>query len=121
MLAAMFLGYAEQAHAERYADRQFTQAVSQYRAGRYSDAFGRLLQLATEGDADAARIVLFMHHFGPQLYGSYWDLNSQQVADFTRLATTAARHREAAFQPTWEPAGKSPYSEARRAPRSRVQ
>jgi hypothetical protein len=77
----------------------FRAASLQYQAGRYSDAFGRFLSLAVEGDADAARIVLFMHSFGPTLYGSYWDLNPDDVAVFTRLATNGKQRRSPDFQP----------------------
>lgn len=102
------------AWAEASRDRAFNQALIQYRAGRYSDAFGRLLPLASGGDADAARIVLFMHHFGPSLYGSYWDLNPQEIAAFTQLAASQTRHKEASFTPSWQATHKP--AVGRRAP-----
>lgn len=41
--------------------------------------------MANNGDADAARIALFMHRFGPQLYGRYWDLSPQEADSWTQL------------------------------------
>lgn len=80
-------------------DSRFHEAVASYRSGRYADAFGRLYALAIRGDGDAARIVLFMHGFGPTLYGSHWDLNPEEIQDFRDIATSASRRREPDFEP----------------------
>lgn len=82
-------------------ETHFNEAVASYRGARYSDAFGKMLALATRGDADAARIVLFMHQYGPTLYGSYWDLNSEELATFGELAVLAKARMPPAFQPSW--------------------
>lgn len=91
-------------------EASFTDALASYRAARYSEAFGRLVPLAAAGDADAARIVLFMHQYGPMLYGSYWDLNGEQVAVFREVATLASARPQPVFRPSWDrprvPAGK---------------
>lgn len=95
LVAAVACGAAAAATPED----PFRQAAAQYRAGRYSDAFGRFLAMAAHGDADAARIVLFMHEFGPTLYGSYWDLNADEREAFTRLAATRLARKQPEFQP----------------------
>ena len=51
-------------------EQEFQQAVQQYKAGRYSQAYGKFIALANHGDPDAAHIALFMHKYGPTLYGS---------------------------------------------------
>jgi hypothetical protein len=82
-------------------DESFRDAVVQYRAGRYSDSFGRFLALANNGDADAARVVLFMHAYGPTLYGSYWDLGPDELEAFARLAASRPARKHPEFQPPW--------------------
>ena len=71
------------AHA---AGREFQDAAAQYQAHRYSDAYGRFIALADNGDAEAARIVLFMHQYGALLYGSHWDLDTEQAGAYRQLA-----------------------------------
>lgn len=80
-------------------DRDFDAAVGSYRAGRYSEAFGRLLALAFTGDADASRIVLFMHQYGPQLYGAYWDLSPHDMAAFEEAGGARRLRKHPPFQP----------------------
>lgn len=79
----------------------FSEAVQQYRAGHLSDAFGRFFALANGGDADAARIALFMHQYGPILYGRYWDAAPQEVAYWQALQGKPAAHPTPPFQPQW--------------------
>lgn len=83
------------------ATKAFADAVQQYRAGHLSDAFGRFFALANEGDADAARIALFMHQYGPTLYGRYWDAPPQDVARWQLLQDRRGVHQEPRFQPDW--------------------
>ncbi|HEX2545391.1 MAG TPA: hypothetical protein VHL79_10960 [Ramlibacter sp.] len=99
---ALFLSCAAADAAPPSHDQLFLQATAQYRAGRYSDAFGRFLHLANQGDPEAARIVVFMHTFGPPLFGSYWDLHATDVEQFTQLAARQAARKDAVFQPSWE-------------------
>jgi hypothetical protein len=81
--------------------RAFDEAVQQYRAGHLADAFGRFFALANEGDADAARIALFMHQYGPVLYGRYWDAAPQDVARWQALQHRPGAHPQPAFRPDW--------------------
>lgn len=81
--------------------RAFDEAVQQYRAGHLSDAFGRFFALASEGDADAARIALFMHQYGPVLYGRYWDAAPHEVARWQALQDRPAAHSQPSFRPHW--------------------
>jgi hypothetical protein len=84
-------------------DTDFRRAIASYQAARYSEAFGRLMALANRGDPDAARIVLFMNQYGPTLYGSYWDLNPDEVLQFQQVAMLATRRAPPPFQPTVVP------------------
>lgn len=85
----------------------FERATAQYRQGRYSDAYGRFLDLAGQGDPDAARIVLFMHAFGPPLYGSHWDLSTEQRDAFARQAASKKAREPLPFQPSWQAPSRS--------------
>jgi hypothetical protein len=100
---AMVLGAAAigPAAASRVADAEYDAAVQAFRAGRTSDAFGRFIELANRGDVDAARIALFMHAYGPVLYGKYWEAGSQDVAYWTSLVRNSPKAGRpiAEFQP----------------------
>lgn len=77
----------------------YDQAVVQYQQGRWADAYGRFMALANEGDADAARTVLFMYRYGPQLYNAHWDAMPSQVARWERLAASTQGRSTPVFQP----------------------
>ena len=76
------------AHAAS-SDSDYAAAVAQFKSGRMSDAYGRFIRLADEGDPDAARIALFMYRFGPILYGSHWDAHPDDIAYWNEIATKA--------------------------------
>lgn len=115
MAAIAGFATAMPAHARSPA---FTQAVQQYRAGHLSDAFGRFFALANDGDADAARIALFMHQYGPILYGRYWDAAPQEVAHWQALQGKPVVHSAPPFQPQWLDGGSfQPQPAPRRAVR----
>lgn len=115
-LAPLFLACAlagVAAHAEPIDERAFAEAVASYRAGRASEAYGRFHKLAQRGDADAARIALFMLRHGPILFGTYWDASTEDVQDFTRLAVTGAQRTPPEFVPFGTPAPRRVREQAR--------
>lgn len=101
------------APAEPVDERGFAEAVASYRAGRASEAYGRFHKLAQQGDADAARIALFMLRHGPILFGTYWDASTEDVQDFTRLAVTGAQRMPPEFVPVGTPTPRRGKNEAR--------
>jgi len=68
-------------------DRALQDAARHYHAGEWGVAFDKMAMLASRGHADAARIALFMHEHGPQLYGSYWPVSSEQLQRWQGLVT----------------------------------
>ena len=90
LLASVFTVYLLAASAPATAaakdDWAFNYAVEQYQRGRWSDAYGRFIALANDGDRDAARIALFMLRYGPRLYGSHWDASPDDVEEWEALA-----------------------------------
>ena len=66
-------------------EREYADAVKSFRSGRLSEAFGQFMAIANRGDVDAARVALFMHMYGPVLYGKQWDAGDQNVAYWTML------------------------------------
>lgn len=55
-------------------------AVGAFRAGRFPEAYGRFVRLADRGDAEAARLALWMYQHGPTLFGREWDATPEQLA-----------------------------------------
>jgi hypothetical protein len=90
-------------------EQQFQYAVQQYKAGRYSVAFGRFVALANRGDPDAAHFALFMNKYGPTLYGSWWDADPTEVAHWSTLV----RDQQGRLQPVYVP---DPYAIAKSKP-----
>jgi hypothetical protein len=78
-------------------DPAFDRAVESYHAGRFSEAYGRLLPLARGGDPDAARIVLFMGQYGTMLFRKEWELTEH---DARALRETALRFSTRTFVPS---------------------
>ena len=88
LVAATILGFAAPAKAAPGAslvDQEYASAVQSFRAGRTSVAFGQFVEMANRGDVDAARIALFMHAYGPVLYGKQWDVLPKDVAYWSGL------------------------------------
>ena len=75
-------------------EQDYAEAIQQFRDGRLADAYGRFRELANHGDADAARIAIFMYKFGPSLYGRQWDLTPHQVQAWETLAKSASAREE---------------------------
>lgn len=84
-VAAFCLSAVALPAAARESRNEYQDAIRQYKDGRLAEAFGRFVALANKGDADAARIAIFMHRFGPPLYGRYWDLSPHEAESWTRL------------------------------------
>ena len=110
------LGQALPAKAfENPTQREFNEAVQQFKAGRRSEAFGRFIALANRGDVDSARIALHLHTYGSMLYGTQWEAGRDDVDYWTTLvrnSPTAGRG-----QPEYPPFVAQPTkSKARPAP-----
>jgi hypothetical protein len=71
-------------------ETSFPDAVRSYRAGHWSAAYGQFRYLANGGNAEAARIALFMHGHGRLLYGSGWDATEEDLALWNRLSAFRA-------------------------------
>ncbi|RYF18114.1 MAG: hypothetical protein EOO30_04755 [Comamonadaceae bacterium] len=85
-----FAGPAIANPAQAAADRQFAQAVQFHKEGRHAPAFGLFIDLANRGDVDAARIALFMHQYGPMLYGKHWEAGREDVEYWTTLVRNSS-------------------------------
>jgi hypothetical protein len=70
----------------------FAEAAESLRSGRHAEAYGRFVELADEGDADAGRIALLMHRFGPSVFGSSWDASVEQLVLWTRWSQLEAEN-----------------------------
>ncbi|HEY1227303.1 MAG TPA: hypothetical protein VGF26_08275 [Ramlibacter sp.] len=77
----------------------YEEAVTRFRAGEWADAYGRFMDLANKGDADAARITLFMLRYGPQLHGSYWHALPHEVRRWQGLASSGVGRKSPEFAP----------------------
>ena len=75
-------------------DPGFTQAVQDYRAGRWSSAYGRFMLLANSGNTDAARIALFMHRNGKLLFDSEWAASDEDLELWSKMTGTRAPTNE---------------------------
>lgn len=64
-------------------------ATQAFQAGRHAEAFGVFAHLATAGDAEAARIALFMLDHGPRLYGHAWGATPAEHARWQQQARQA--------------------------------
>jgi hypothetical protein len=80
------------AHAS---DQEYADAVRHFRDGRLADAYGHFRVLASRGDADAARIALFMSKFGPVLYGHDWDEAPHVATAWEALAKDGKKRQDA--------------------------
>ncbi|MDB5857825.1 MAG: hypothetical protein JWQ76_1514 [Ramlibacter sp.] len=66
-------------------EREFNEAVQQFKNGRRSEAFGRFIALANRGDVDAARIALHLHTYGSLLYSTQWEAGREDIEYWTML------------------------------------
>ena len=101
MVAALGLSLPALASSS-LAEREFDDAVKTFTDGRRSEAFGRFIALANRGDVDAARIALFMHTYGPLLWGSHWEAGREDMEYWTTLlrnSSAASARAQPAFVP----------------------
>jgi hypothetical protein len=100
----------------------YGQAVQLFKEGRWPKAFGRFCAAGSAGDADGARICLFMHQYGPTLYGSHWDASQDDLDYWKKVAGRGvgraqpeftSHHANAALRPN---AARGKAGEARKAP-----
>lgn len=63
----------------------FDDAIHLYERNHWAEAFAAFARLADAGDADAARIALQMHAWGPRLYGQAFELAPERARAWVRL------------------------------------
>jgi hypothetical protein len=85
VIAAMLMMFTIPSGAVSPVQREYDDAVRLFRTGRTSHAFGQFIDLANRGDVDSARIALFLHMYGPVLFGKQWDAGAPDVAYWTML------------------------------------
>lgn len=67
-------------------DVALSDAMEQYKQGRWSAAYGRFVALADQGHAEAARIALLMLRHGAKMYGHDWSASQPQMDEWMKLA-----------------------------------
>lgn len=83
VLASAFLSAHPLAAAS---DKELRSAAVPYQNGEWGEAFSRISKLADAGHADAARIALFMHRYGPEMYGRYWTVPEPRLVRWQSFA-----------------------------------
>lgn len=68
-------------------DQRFIAAMQLYHGGRFAAAYGRLIELADAGHADAARMALLMLRHGPVLHLGQWSASRGQIRRWLDLAS----------------------------------
>ena len=95
VLACAALLYAVTGSAAQ--DTNFDDALAQYEAGRYEQAFAALAKLADEGHCGAARIAREMARFGRQLDAKEFELAPARTERWPQApdcrATSVAKRR----------------------------
>jgi len=69
----------------------FDSALADFRAGRFSVAYGGFVDAANHGDTDAARFALFMVRYGPLAYGKHWSASPDEFGLWSELSLAAGR------------------------------
>lgn len=97
---------------------EFEAAVRAFKSGRHADAYGRFVELANDGDTDAARVSLFMVRYGPLLYGSHWDATADEERYWARIASRDTGRPLPVFVPLAPTQGKGPVAAVHRTSRT---
>jgi hypothetical protein len=97
--AALALPAAAGAQAAAPADLQlkFEAAQARYRAQQFAGAYGRFVELADRGHADAARIAWMMYRWGTPLYGAAWYASAPQIRAWSALVAQDAQDAQRAL------------------------
>jgi len=72
---------------------EYEHARREFRAQRFSAAYGRLSRLADAGHAPSAELARLMHAHGDQLFGQTWSASPDQQRRWARLVIQDARDR----------------------------
>ncbi len=70
-------------------DRMHARAVELFRQARFSEAYGRFIELANEGHPASSRYALWMCEQGPALFGKDWDCAPHEIDDWALQAKVA--------------------------------
>jgi len=79
------------AMAGQAAASTFDSALADFRAGRYSVAYGGFVEAANHGDSDAASFALFMVRYGPIAYGKHWSASPDEFGLWSEISQAAGR------------------------------
>jgi hypothetical protein len=71
-------------------DRLHAEGVAQFRAARFSAAYGRFVGLADVGHKPSAHIAIWMCQNGLELFGKDWDCTGEQLGDWAQVAGVPA-------------------------------
>src|SRR3954468_12821358 len=96
LLACSMLTFAS---CSTFAAADFDLGVQEFRAGRYSAAWGNFYGAANAGDPDAARLALHMLAYGPLLYGTHWDASTEQVQSWVQVSRDPRARPVPAYKP----------------------
>lgn len=66
-------------------------AVDLFRAARFSEAYGRFIELAAVGHPASARYAIWMCENGTPLFGASWDCAPHEMEEWRTVAAGPAR------------------------------
>jgi hypothetical protein len=69
----------------------YQDAVTAFRAQRYSAAYGRFMRLADAGHEASAEMALLMYRFGPTLFNAEWEATDLQLAHWGEMVIALER------------------------------
>jgi hypothetical protein len=87
-MKSMFLVFALAAFGCQAQGVSYATATAEFQGGRWSAAYGSFVELANQGNRDAARIALFMNRYGPDLFKTRWAATDEELQAWARLATS---------------------------------
>lgn len=70
---------------------RYAEALQAYERNQWPQAFAAFMELANQGNADAARVAILMHLHGPRLYGQHFALTASQWALLVQLRSGPQR------------------------------